>query len=95
MEETDNKSNIHFRCKKCNKLLAKSASANFEVEIKCKKCGTFNSFLEKADEQIIITDSSGKVLFANEALVNETLFSANEIIGKTPALWGGQMSEAF
>jgi PAS domain S-box-containing protein len=85
----------HFRCKKCQKLLAKSSEDNFEFEIKCKKCGTFNSFLEKSEEQIIITDSKGKILFANEALSTKTMFSANEVIGSTPALWGGQMSEKF
>lgn len=65
------------------------------IEIKCLRCGSFNSFLERSVDQIIITDPNGVILFANKAVVVGTLYSIKEIVGKTPALWGGNMSKEF
>ena len=36
---------IEFRCKKCNKLLARYSQAQ-DLEIKCTRCGTQNHILE-------------------------------------------------
>lgn len=43
----------------------------------------------------VITDPDGRVLYANKAAENLTGFSVREMLGKTPALWGKQMSREF
>ncbi|HRH23367.1 MAG TPA: PAS domain S-box protein [Candidatus Magasanikbacteria bacterium] len=82
------------RCKKCNKLLAINGSDN-GVEIKCGRCGCLNIVFEEMSEQVIITDPEGTILFVNGALNNITGYTIDEAIGKTPSLWGGQMSKEF
>jgi PAS domain S-box-containing protein len=56
---------------------------------------TFRLAVEHASDHIIITDVHGIILFANPAVVHTTGYSPDEIIGKTPAVWGHQMSEEF
>jgi len=36
---------VEFRCKKCNKLLAK-VFINSNIEIKCRGCKSFNYFIQ-------------------------------------------------
>ncbi len=84
----------NVRCIKCQKLLAVQ-SQNNTFEIKCTRCGTLNSVLEKMTEQVIITNQNGTILFVNEAVAHMTGYSVSESIGQTPALWGGQMSHGF
>jgi PAS domain S-box-containing protein len=91
--DTESFKQIH--CLKCNKLLAKQNPSN-HLEIKCRRCGTLNRTFEQMNEQVIITDPKGKILFINQALEKTTGYSTHEAIGKTPAeLWGGQMSKEF
>lgn len=84
-----------IRCIKCKKLLARPNADTQGIEIKCRRCGTLNTFLEDSEHQIIITDTQGRVLFANDAVIRETQYQIEEIIGNTPALWGKQMSKSF
>lgn len=83
-----------LRCKKCNKLLAVNG-LDSSIEIKCGRCGCLNILFEEMSEQVIITDSEGIILFANGALHKTTGFTIEEVVGKTPSLWGGQMSKDF
>ncbi len=83
-----------IRCKKCNKLLAVNGVDN-DVQIKCGRCGSLNIIFEEMTEQIVITDPQGIILFVNGALNTITGYTINEAIGKTPKLWGGQMSKEF
>lgn len=84
-----------FRCVKCGKLLAKKNGSPLSLEIKCLRCGSINSIFKAMKDQVIITDKTGKILYFNELLEEVTGFSAEEALGKTPALWGGQMSDDF
>ena len=43
----------------------------------------------------VITDPDGHVLYANRAAEKLTGFAIEEMLGKTPALWGKQMSREF
>lgn len=90
---TTSKKDTEFRCKKCDKLLALADAHN--IEIKCTRCGTFNSILEKMDEQVVITDPNGIILFTNSALERITGYTLKEVVGKNPSIWGGQMSKDF
>jgi PAS domain S-box-containing protein len=55
----------------------------------------FHLAVEHASDHIIITDSHGVILYANPAVVRTTGYSPEEIIGKTPTVWGNQMPEEF
>ena len=41
----ENNEIVEFRCKKCNKLLAKICIQS-NVEIKCRNCKSFNYFIQ-------------------------------------------------
>lgn len=55
----------------------------------------FKEAVDYASDHIVITDSEGIILYANDAVEEITGFSAKEAIGQTPALWGKQMSDEF
>ena len=84
-----------LRCTKCNKLLARAPAHDCLVEIKCTRCGAFNSFLEGHRDQVIITDPEGRILFVNEQVIENTQYTVDEILGQTPRLWGAQMDPEF
>jgi len=51
--------------------------------------------LEMLDELAIVTDPRGMIVYANTAAERITGYRVNELVGKTPALWGHQMDEGF
>ncbi len=85
----------HFRCTHCGKLLAKDNIEEGHFEIKCLRCGALNVLFRDTKEQIVVTDPNGVILFANGLTEVVTGYSLEEIIGKTPALWGGLMPKEF
>ena len=86
---------VDYRCEHCNKLLAKGEWQLATIQIKCNRCGKVNSFFDKNKDQVVITDADGKVLFVNQAMSDLNGFGIDEMIGKTPALWGRQMGKEF
>ena len=83
------------RCRRCGKLLAKGSVRSGFMEIKCERCGLLNVLLEQFEDQVIITDKKGVILFVNKQVEHVTGYQIDEVIGKTPALWGGQMPQEF
>ncbi|MEZ6255215.1 MAG: CHASE domain-containing protein [Patescibacteria group bacterium] len=55
----------------------------------------FKLAVENASDHIIITDPNGVILYANKRVTQITGYSQEEVIGKTPSLWGGQMPKEF
>lgn len=55
----------------------------------------FRTAFENSFDHMILTDTNGVIQFANDSVTKITGYSVLEVIGKTPALWGGQMSEDF
>lgn len=55
----------------------------------------FQLAVKNAKDLIIITDPEGKIVFANQAAVEMTGYSREEIINSTASLWGGQMKKEF
>jgi PAS domain S-box-containing protein len=53
------------------------------------------SVIDSSFSHIIITNFDGHILYANKSSEEITGFSKEEMIGKTPALWGRQMPKAF
>ena len=64
-------------------------------EIK-KDVESIGSGLDLIGEHMIITDPDGMILYANRAVQENTGFSLEEVIGKSPGiLWGGNMPKEF
>lgn len=83
------------RCFSCGKLLARDDLEQKALEIKCLRCGTFNSIFHGVKDQVIITDPDGTVLYANSLVESVTGYTLAEILGRKPSLWGGQMTPRF
>ncbi len=60
-----------------------------------KDLNKFKQAVEGVSDHVVITDVDGRILYANKAVEGITGFSRSEIIGKTPALWGGLMEKEF
>lgn len=84
-----------LRCRFCDKLLGKHAVHKASIEIKCVRCGNINSILDDAGTVVIITGRDGNIIYANEQVEPVTGYKVEEVLGKTPAIWGKQMSEEF
>jgi PAS domain S-box-containing protein len=84
-----------IRCSHCDKLLAKGVDGINVYEIKCNRCGIMNSIFRDIQDQIIITNIDGKILYANHLVEEITGYKLSEIIGKNPSLWGNQMPKEF
>lgn len=50
---------------------------------------------EGASDHMIITDFDGRILYANQAVERITGYKREEVMGKTPAIWGKQMPLDF
>ncbi|NTW26934.1 MAG: PAS domain S-box protein [Candidatus Moranbacteria bacterium] len=55
----------------------------------------FKLAIENTNDQVVITDKDGVIVYSNPAMTKITGYSMEEAIGKTPALWGGQMSDQY
>jgi PAS domain S-box-containing protein len=65
------------------------------ADVTWNEIAKFRVALDQSFDHMIITDVEGKILYANSAAEKLTGFSRLEMQGKTPALWGGQMSREF
>ncbi len=60
-----------------------------------KELMKFKIALDQSFDHTMITDAEGKILYANVAATELTGYSLQEMIGKTPSLWGKQMPVEF
>ncbi|MBP9697793.1 MAG: PAS domain S-box protein [Candidatus Moranbacteria bacterium] len=65
------------------------------TDVTWRELTKFRLALDQSSDHTVITDVEGKIIYANPAAEKMTGFSRTEMQGKTPALWGGQMSRAF
>lgn len=56
---------------------------------------SFKLAVEYSPNQIVITNLEGKILYANPALEKISGFSREEVMGKTPKVWGEQMDKSY
>ncbi|MEK7478304.1 MAG: ATP-binding protein [Patescibacteria group bacterium] len=54
-----------------------------------------NAALIESPIPMIITDPEAKILFTNKGIETMTGYAIEEVLGKTPSIWGGQMSRDF
>lgn len=69
--------------------------AEKELVKKMEELQQFRSAVDNASDHIIITDSNAKIVYANSGAEKVTGYSIKELVGSTPALWGGQMPKEF
>ncbi|MBI1999406.1 MAG: PAS domain S-box protein [Parcubacteria group bacterium] len=55
----------------------------------------FKQAVDGASEQMIITDTEGIILYANQATERITGYARGEVIGKKPSRWGGRMPREY
>lgn len=56
---------------------------------------TYKTAVDRAFNHIVITDTDGDIVYANDSVTRITGYSRQEIIGQNPRLWGGQMPKEF
>lgn len=66
-----------------------------ELQRTMMKFKMFHLAAQDSYNHIVITDPDGKIVFVNEAAERMTGYSQQEMLGKTPALWGKQMPHSF
>ncbi len=76
-------------------VLEDVADSEKELEAKTVELDKFRQAVETSFDHVVITDPDGRVFYANHAAELMTGYSREEIIGQTPALWGGQMPREF
>ena len=80
-----------IRCIKCDKLIAKNIDNKFEI--KCIRCGIINDIFDSSNEQVVITDKLGRIMYMNNEAQKITGYSLVEAIGKRPTeLWSRLVS---
>lgn len=55
----------------------------------------FKLAVEGASDHVVITDTDGKIIYANRAAEETTGYSREEMLGERPSLWGKQMPQEF
>jgi len=85
----------HHRCVNCNKLLGIHNFLLPSFDVKCSRCGVLNPIFKKIDRQVFITDKDGTILYINKQVEKVTGYSAKEVLGQRPSLWGKQMKPEF
>ena len=85
------------KVEKERRQLAEEMSRELEKKVneRTKDLNIFKLAVESASDHIIIADQHGKIIYANKAAEKITGYTVDEMIGKTPALWGGKMSPEF
>ncbi len=66
-----------------------------ELQKKTEDLLKFQQAVETGFDHVVIADTNGKILYANHAAELLTGYSKEEMLGKTPALWGKQMPQEF
>ncbi len=59
------------------------------------KSVNFKELVNAAYDHIVVTDTNGKIIYANPAVSSTTGYSHKEVMGKTPRLWGGLMPTSY
>lgn len=66
-----------------------------EVKKQMQEVEKYKRAFDQSGEHIIITDPDAKIIAVNKTAERLTGYTMQEMIGKTPALWGKQMDPSF
>jgi PAS domain S-box-containing protein len=72
-----------------------SAATNSSWQKQIDDLAMFKIAVEQVYNHVVITDTNARITFVNKAAETITGYLSEEMIGKTPRLWGGQMDESF
>lgn len=86
---------VNARIKQTQIKLNSATSQNEMLKIIEQDLEKFKLAVTEAPIHIIITDSEGRIVYANKASSEISGYSVDEMIGKTPALWGKQMPKDY
>ena len=73
----------------------KNALTLEKVKEQLEKSGLFTELVQNFNNHVVITDANGIILYANKAVETATGYSQEEMLGNTPRIWGGMMSDEF
>lgn len=76
-------------------ILEDVSSSEQELKKKTEELQKFRQAVDTSFDHTIITDADGRILYANRAAEVLTGYAQEEMLGKTPALWGKQMPREF
>ncbi len=76
-------------------ILEDVSSSEKELKRKTEELQKFRQAVDTSFDHTIITDADGQILYANRAAEVLTGYTQEEMLGKTPALWGRQMPREF
>lgn len=76
-------------------ILEDIAESEKKLALKTEDLIKFQQAADASFDQTVITDPNGIILYANHATEILSGYTKEEILGKTPALWGDQMSKEF
>lgn len=77
-------------------MTARRPSEQIDLQGLIRKISPLKKAFDLLKDHTIITDSDGRILYANEAAERHTGYSAEEMIGRTPGeLWGGHDEKDF
>ncbi|MFB6113748.1 MAG: bacterio-opsin activator domain-containing protein [Halodesulfurarchaeum sp.] len=66
------------------------------VQRKNERLRTFQKAIEHAGHAIFLTDTDGRITYANQAVESVTGYARGEVLGEDPSLWkSGEHDEAF
>ena len=54
----------------------------------------FRRYVEQCPDAVLVTDTGGRIVYANPAFERMTGYSSSELVGRTPALLKSGMHEA-
>ena len=83
--------------KKFDKLLADLPKSyhSHDIRLLSELGDLFFQISKQTSNHVILTDSNGRILFANQAATDMTGYSFDEMVGQTPRLWGGLMPNHY
>lgn len=75
--------------------LKSAQQKSYMYKVQAEELEIFKLAIANSSDSIVITSSNGKIYYANTATVKLTGYTKHEMLGKTPKLWGNQMSLEF
>lgn len=94
-EARKNFENVQKKDRALSNILEDIAASEENLRKKTEELRKFQQAADTSFDHVIITDPDGYILYANHTAELFTGYTREEMSGKTPSLWGQQMSKEF